>query len=444
MVFMPPGSAKSTYCSKMFPAWFLGRNPTKNIIAASYSGDLATKFGKSVRNIVALRDYSDIFTGVTLSDDTKAKGEWETNHGGEYFACGVDGAVTGRRADGGLIDDPIKGRKDADSSTARQNAWDWYESDFMTRLKPGAWQIIVLTRWHEDDPVGRILPEDFDNKTGWVTSRQGVEWYVLCLPARAEDGDPLGRSPGDILWPEYLGPTLMDHEKMQSPRNWASLFQQRPSPDEGTFFKREWFNWYEAGDPPKHLRKYGSSDYGVTADDGDYTEHGIFGVDPNDDLYALEGWYGQAQADIWIDQKLKLIRKHKPLVWFGEAGQIRRAVEPFLKKRMRETKTYCRLEWIASTRDKVIRARGLQGRTAMGKFYVPNDDWGRRLVDQLLKFPAGALDDAVDMASLMGLVLDEMHPAIGQHSDKLNKPRDRWDDAFDRDSGDDGNWKTAL
>ena len=155
---MPPGSAKSTYASIRFPAYYLGRLPEKSIIATSYGDTLATSFGRKVRNLVATREYGVLFEDVTLSEDSRAKGEWETSSGGSYFAAGVGSGITGRRGDLGLIDDPVKGRQEADSETVRQSVWDWFKSDFLTRLKPGAAQIIIQTRWHEDDLSGRLLP----------------------------------------------------------------------------------------------------------------------------------------------------------------------------------------------------------------------------------------------------------------------------------------------
>jgi predicted phage terminase large subunit-like protein len=156
-----------------------------------------------------------------------------------------------------------------------------------------------------------------------------------------------------------------------------------------------------------------TSDFAVTEDKGDFTEHGVFGTDENDNLFILGWWFGQKTADIWIDALCDLILAWKPHCWFGESGPIRRSVEPFLTKRIRERQAYCRVEWIPSTADKPTRARSFQARASMGKVFLPREkDWSQRLLSQLLAFPAGKYDDAVDVCSLMGQVIDQSHPAV--------------------------------
>ena len=270
MLFEPPGHAKSTYASHLFPGWYLGRNPTKSVIAASHTAQLSTRFGRRVRRL--LDDPNWPFEGVALARDSKAADQWETTAGGEYFAVGVGGAVTGRRADLAVIDDPLKGRKDADSIITRENLWEWYRADFHNRLKPGAAIILIQTRWHEDDLAGRILPEDYDGETGWVVGRDGERWFAVNLPALAEANDPLGRAAGDALWPEWYAPAMLETEKIvQGPRNWAALYQQRPAPEQGNYFLKDWWRWYETAPPVETLRIFGASDYAVTADGGDFT-----------------------------------------------------------------------------------------------------------------------------------------------------------------------------
>lgn len=241
MIFWPPGHAKSKYSSEYFPAWYVGRNKKKTLIHATYGTDFAERFGRKIRNIVKTPECEKVF-GTTLAADVRAAGEWETVDGGEYKAAGVGAGITGRRADLGLIDDPVKSRREADSPTYRQNAWDWYLADFRTRLKPGGAIIIIQTRWHEDDLSGRILPKDYDGRSGWVTARDGERWKVLCFPAiceRTDDGT--GRAIGEALWPGYINlDMLLQLKKTQGSRNWDSLYQQRPRPGEGGIFKEAW------------------------------------------------------------------------------------------------------------------------------------------------------------------------------------------------------------
>lgn len=220
------------------------------------------------------------------------------------------------------------------------------------------------------------------------------------------------------------------------PRDWSALYQQRPSPDEGTFFKRDWFKtWVER---PKDLAIYGTSDYAVTDGGGDYTVHRVWGVAPGGEIYRLAGWRGQTSSDVWIDRQIDLIQAHKPFAWFGESGVIQKAIEPMLTRRMRERAAFCRMEWLPSIHDKPTRARGFQARAAMGAVYFEQD----AEIDEFLRFPAGANDDDVDCASLMGRALDSAHPAIATRPEP-KRTRDRWDRAFGNDDGEDTNWKTV-
>lgn len=387
MVCMPPGSAKSTYASVEFPAWFLGRNPKKSVIAASHTQELAERFGRRVRNIVASEEFSRVF-GVGVADDSSSAGRWDTTKGGEYFAAGVGGSITGRRADLGLIDDPVKSREDADSDRSREKAWDWYVNDFLTRLKPGAKQVVVMTRWHEDDLGGRILERERDR------------WTVVEIAMEAMPNDPLGRAVGERLWPDWFTDDMVATAK-RDVRAWNALYQQQPASDDGDYFKRDWFTEYD--ELPQGLRVYAASDYGVTEGGGDYTEHGVFGVDHSGNLYVMDWWRKQASADVWIDAKCDLILQHEPLCWFGEAGPIRRAVEPFMMRRMSERKAHCRVEWLASISDKTTRARSFQALASMGKVFFPRHAaWKADVIGQLTRFPAGKHDDSVDVCSLIG------------------------------------------
>lgn len=387
MVCMPPGSAKSTYTSIVFPSWYLGRHPDLNVLACSHTMELAEAFGRRVRNLVGTEEYRQVFD-FGLSETSRSAGRWETERGGEYLAAGVNMAIAGRRADCAIIDDPVKSRQDADSETSRNHAWSWYMNDFLPRLKPGASQIVVMTRWHESDLGGRIL------------EREGTRWKLLELPMEAMPGDVLGRKVGERLWPDWFTEEQVATAKMDV-RGWNALYQQQPASEDGDYFKAAWFGEYE--DLPELLHVYGASDYAVTEGKGDYTEHGVFGVDPLSNVYVMGWWRDQASADVWIDSQCDLIVEHEPQAWFGEAGPIRRAVEPFLTKRMNERRAYCRMEWLPSIHDKPTRCRPFQAMASMGKVLFPKRaGWKADLLGQLMRFPAGRYDDGVDVCSLVG------------------------------------------
>lgn len=397
MVLMPPGSAKSTYASVLFPPWFMGRNQQMSVLGVSNTTDLAERFSRRVRNIVAMREFSNVFEGNGLRADSAAAGNWETVLGGEFFAAGMGSAIAGRRADLGLIDDPIKTRQEADSERVRQTQWDWYVNDFLTRLKPGGRQVLIQTRWHEDDLGGRILERERD------------KWRVIKLPMLATVNDPLGRKLGERLWPEWFTDEMIATAKLDT-RAWNALYQQEPVPDEGDYFKKENFSEYDSY--PAGLHVYGASDFAVTDGGGDFTEHGVFGVDVSGNIYVLDWWRGQTGSDVWIERMCDLIRQWRPLVWFGEAGPIRRAIEPFLMKRMVDRAAHCRLEWMASIHDKEIRARAIQALASVKAIMLPKKaDWKPEVEKQLLQFPSGKYDDAVDVFSLIGRGLEHIAPA---------------------------------
>jgi predicted phage terminase large subunit-like protein len=388
MICMPPRHGKSELASRRFPAWFLGRNPGKQVIAASYNSDLANDFGREVRNIVAGQEFQNLFK-VELAQDSKAANRWHTSGGGMYVAAGVGTAITGRGADVLLIDDPFKDRKEADSELQRKTVWDWYTSTAYTRLMPGGAVVVINTRWHDDDLSGRLLYEQEHNG--------GDQWEVLSLAAIHND---------QPLWPEWYPMERLEQIRSVLPaRDWNALYQQNPIPDEGDFFKLDWFGGYE--ELPEKLTIYGASDYAVTDGDGDFTEHGVFGVDFNKNIYVIDWWRGQTSSDVWIEKKCDLIVKHKPACWFGESGPIRRAIEPFMMSRMTQRNAFCRIEWLPSVSDKASRARSIQGMASMGKVFFPkNNGWKGDVLAQLIRFPAGKHDDSVDVMSLVGRGLE--------------------------------------
>lgn len=285
------------------------------------------------------------------------------------------------------------------------------------------------TRWHESDLAGYILE-----------TKRADEWEVLELKAIENEG-----TDNEIaLWPDrYPLEELHALRDDSGPREWSALFQQQPQPDDGTYFTRDMIKWYDPGDQPEGMHIYGASDYAVTDGGGDFTEHGILGIDEHEDIYALDWWYGQTTADLWIDSKISLIEQYRPLVWVGESGVIKATVEPFMLKTMSERGIYQMMEWIAPVRDKPSRARSMQSRAARGKLHLPrHTPWAERLLAQMLVFPAGKHDDAVDVLSVFGLALDK---TIGGKVAPPEKTvtKDRYDRAFEAAEDAETNWKTA-
>lgn len=397
MILTPPRHGKSELGSRRFPAWCFGRKPLRQIIAATYNGELAGDFGRDVRNIVDAPSYRAIFEGIELAPDSTAANRWHTKQGGAYVAAGVGTAITGRGADILLIDDPVKDREDADSETIRKRVWDWYTSTAYTRLMPDGAIVLIQTRWHDDDLAGRILRQ----------VKKGLEhWEVLSLQAIKDEGTDHERA----LWPAwYPLERLHQVRGVIGGRDWSALFQQEPAPETGTYFQRSWIKFYDPEELPKHLRIYGASDYAVTEDGGDYTVHGVAGVTPEDDLYVVDWWRDQKTSLDWVEAWCDLVLKWKPQDWAEEKGQIAKGVGPFLKKRSIERKAYCVRTPFASSTDKKTRAQSIRGRTEQGKVYLPrNAPWTEALVSELVRFDAGVNDDQVDVMSLFGRLLETM------------------------------------
>ena len=397
-VFMPPGAAKSTYASILFPPWYLAHHPKHSLIAASHTADLAAKWGRRVRNTIKENGH---LLGYSLAEDSQAADRWETDAGAEYGAFGVGGSVTGRRADLIVIDDPVRSREDAESELIRDKTWDWYISDLYTRLKPGARIVLIQTRWHESDLAGRIL-EDME--------KGGDQWEVLSLPAIAEENDALGRTVGQPLWPEWEGLEDLDRKREAvGPRNWTALYQQRPAPEEGDFFKAEWLKTYDRLPPASELRVYGGSDYAVTSDGGDYTVHVVCGLDHSGRMYLIDLWRGQTTTEVWIEKLCDLIKLWKPMAWAEETGQIKSGVGPFIDRMQRERKAWCFRETFPTRGDKAVRAQSIRGRMALEGLYCPfNAAWFPEFRRELLSFPSAKHDDQVDALGLVGQLLDKM------------------------------------
>jgi len=403
MITMPPRHGKSMLASEFFPAWYMGRNPDHYVVTATYAQELADDFGRKVKNQIEDPSFQEVFPGVGLADDSKSAKrfhiegqglggfEHATTQRGAFYAVGVGGPLTGRGAHLLLIDDPVKNREDAESEVIRKKTKDWYTSTAYTRLMPGGRIVIIQTRWHEDD------------LSGWLQAEHGHEdWTVLNLPAINEAGE--------ALWPEqYPVEALERIKRALPPRDWSALYQQRPTPETGDYFKADWLIPVDHIPPRDQLAIYGGSDYAVTADGGDYTVHAVVGVDSEGKLYLLDLWRAQAASNVWVDSFCALVRKWHPIGWAEETGQIKSGVGPFLIKQMLETGSYTVREQFPTRGDKAVRAQSIRGRMAMqGLRYPRNAEWFSDFKSELMSFPVGVHDDQVDALGLVGQLLDRM------------------------------------
>ena len=425
IISMPPRHGKSMLCSEFFPAWYLGRNPDKSIITATYGAELSEDFGRKVRNQLLTEEWKTTFKNAHLDTSAKSAQRFSMKEGGAYYAVGVGGATTGRGAHVFLIDDPVKDRESADSETIRRKIKDWYKSVAYTRLMQGGAVIIIMTRWHEDDLAGWCLNEQVHE-----------QWELLSLPAIAEEkNDILGRKQGEALWPERFNEERLEAIRSTvGTREWNALYMQRPAPEEGVYFKKEWFKYYSM--LPPYLNYYGGSDYAVTEEGGDYTVHIIVGVDKEDNVYVVDLWREQTTAMGWMDALIRLVKFYKPQIWAEEQGVILKSLDPIIRKRFEEERIYSTIrKQFSSSSDKATRARSLQARMEMGKVYFPHRSkvgWVENFEAELLSFPAAAHDDQVDALALIMRMLVYMQEAQEPQKkptfmDKLNKAKqNKW------------------
>lgn len=373
---MPPRHGKSLLCSRMFPAWYLGRHPDRQIITASYNSELATDFGRQVRNTIAGEEYQHIFPNVQLAQDSKSAGRWHTNHGGAYVAAGVGTAITGRGAHVALIDDPCKDRQEADSETIRNRTWDWYTSTLYTRLMPGGSIVLIQTRWHCDDLAGRLLAEQ--------ESRD--KWVVLNLPAINDHGK--------ALWPEWFPIERLESIRAAiGTRDWEALYQQCPSPGGGSVIRREWFRIIPRNDFPLRMdeviqvwdtafKEGTESDYSVCCTMG-FQRGNIYILDIHKKRMAWPELLSTAQS---------LYRYHMPrLVLIEERASGISLIQALAGS------TAMPVFPVKADVSKTTRTTAISGIVESGRVYLPDGfPWVTDFLDECSSFPMGAHDDQVD------------------------------------------------
>lgn len=385
MVFFPPGHAKTKYASELFPAWFLSQDRNLDVIGASYNSDYANIVSRRVMRTIQERQDA---VGYTLLNDSAA--EWDTNNNGHYRASGVGAGITGRRADLVLIDDPLKGRKEADSEIERNTLWNWYRAEIITRMKPGARIVLIETRWHYDDLAGRLLDQP-----------NAGQWRVINLPALAEDNDMLGRKPGEPLWPKEYGEEELARKRDDVGEfEWSALYQQRPTPIEGSLFKPGMMPILDAA--PQCVSVVRSWDLAGTeknrGNNPDWTVGLKVGRTPTGSYVVLDevrfrGGPDAVDATILntanLDGKTVKIRLPEDP---GQAGKnqtlhLTRMLAGFMVTFERETGS------------KDTRAMPVASQVNVGNVAMVRADWNMPFRDELAAFPAGTFDDRVDALS---------------------------------------------
>ena len=321
---MPPRHGKTKLATHLFVPWFEGRNPENSTIVATYGEHFSWDHGRAVRNIMRSPLYAHVFPDVRLQVGSAAQGRQEIDGGGTMFFLGRGSGITGRGGDGILLDDPIKNRKEADSVQIREDLWTWYTQVLQTRLMTKAgWIVIIQTRWHEDDLVGRLT----DPRNPCFSEAEARQWRIIDFPAIAGDHDILGRAPGEALWPERFDNAYLDNIKTTDKRGFQALYQGSPSPEDGSFFRDAWMRTYKRmSDLPdkSRLKFYGASDHAVsTAQGRDKTCLMIVGVDDDEQIWVMPDiFWQQADTRTVVEAMVRMIERYNPLFWWAKGPHL--------------------------------------------------------------------------------------------------------------------------
>lgn len=409
LVEMPPRHGKSLLVSVWTPVWFLALWPHKRVILCSYEAGIAADFGRQVRNL--LDEHSDRLK-VRLSKDSKAANRWNTEQGGGMMTAGVGGPITGKGADLLLIDDPVKNSEQANSVLDREKKDVWFRETARTRLEPGAAIAIIQTRWHADDLTGRRLAAMAEGREHWTELR---------LPAVAEADDPLGRDPGDPLWPErYDAAALEELRRDVGEYGWHALFQQRPRPIEGGIFREEWFGrrYAVTEDGMVHVAGYAavplssipkyctvdlaSKEKELTVEDA-FSVICTFGVHPSGTLLLLDVVRRRMSSPDTLKTMLEVFRRWPGIFSFWIESV---AYQIALVQWARQAGLPCRE--LEADRDKATRALGAAPSCEAGRVQLPVDaPWLGDFLFELLSAPTGTFWDQVDAFSYGVLVYDQ-------------------------------------
>jgi predicted phage terminase large subunit-like protein len=388
MLRLPPRHGKSELSARSFPAWALGRRPWRQFICASASSSLADDIGRDVRNIVRSEAYRLIYPNVALSSDSKAAGKWNTDQGGCWYSVGVGGDILGRGAHIVVIDDPFGSMQDAQSATVRDRVWQWFNGTLLNRLEPGGAIVIIGHRMHEDDLQGRLQGRmgaggDYD------------KWEIVELPAIAEDGDPLGRAPGEALWPERFDLAALARIRSNMfGRDWSSLYQQRPTSEEGEFFVVDNMPVRAVEGVVERFRAW---DLASTRD-GDFTAGVRFGRTREnrfviEHVKRLRGTPDEVEGAVLETARadgpgVKIALPRDP----GQAG---------LAQVMALTRLLAGFVIVSSPESgsKEVRARPFAAQVNNGNVSLAEGGWVAAYKDELRAFPHGKYDDQVDASS---------------------------------------------
>ena len=388
IINMPPRHTKSEFASFLLPAWFLGKYPGKKIIQTSNTAELAVGFGRKVRNLVDSEQYAKIFPNVNLRSDSKAAGRWATNAGGEYFAIGVGGTVTGKGADLLIIDDPHSEQEAALAATSPEifdKVYEWYTSGPRQRLQPGGSIVVVMTRWSKKDLTGRIIQSSIDKEGN-------DDWEVIDFPAILPSGNP--------LWPEFWSlEELLALQSELPAGKWNAQYQQSPTSEEGAIVKRDWWKIWEPDRPPVCEFIIQSWDTAFTKSErSDYsacTTWGVFYKDenPNDpNVILLDAFKKRMEFPELKEKAFNHYKEWEPDAFIVEA----KASGAPLIFELRAMGIPVSEFTPSRGNDKMVRINSVSDLFASGKVWAPGTRWADELIEEMAAFPNSDHDDLVD------------------------------------------------
>ena len=392
IINMPPRHTKSEFASYLLPAWFLGQYPDKKIIQTAHTAELAVGFGRKVRNLVNSKDYKRIFPDVSLQSDSKAAGRWNTNKGGEYFAIGVGGAVTGKGADLLIIDDPHSEQEGASADVNVFNrTYEWYTSGPRQRLQPNGSIVVVMTRWHQKDLTGKVV--DASVKRGGSD-----QWEVIELPAILPSGKP--------LWSQFWSLQELESLKAELPSSkWMAQYQQDPTAEEGALVKREWWKEWEYQEPPQCEFIIQSWDTAfLKSERADYSACTTWGV-----------FYRESEEDGRYAPQIILLDAHKERLEFPELKKVAMDKYSFYKPdafiveakaagmplifELRQMGIPVQEYTPSRGNDKISRVNAVSDLFASGVVWAPQTRWAEEVIEEFAAFPNAEHDDLVDSST---------------------------------------------
>jgi len=409
IINMPPRHTKSEFASHLFPAWYLGRYPDRKVIQTAHTAELAVGFGRKVRNLVGSGDYAKIFSGVSLSADSKAAGRWNTNKQGDYFAIGVGGAVTGKGADILIVDDPHSEQEAAQNDpSVYDKTYEWYTSGPRQRLQPGGAICLVMTRWSKKDLTGSILKASIE--------RGGAdEWEVIELPAILPSGKP--------LWPGFWPLEQLEVLKAELPvSKWTAQYQQDPTSEEGAIIKREWWKEWTNKDPPDCEFVIQSWDTAFLAKEtADYSACTTWGVFYNEDREAniilLDALQERLEFPDLKTRAYEMYKEYEPDAFIVEAKAAGSPLIFELRRIGIPVSEYSP----GRGKDKIARVNAVSDLFHSGHVWAPKKRWAEEVIEEFAAFPTGDHDDLVD-SSTQALLRFRQGGFINLDSD------DPWDD----------------